>query len=280
MLNFLRLTAILLISFTLQAQVNPVIVPSGTVFCTGASITFSASGPGSPVSFTWGVVPSLGVSLEPGPNSRNIGLSFSQPLNCTVYLTAMEDGGTPVTTSMRISVARSAKASFNARLNSVGFPNQLELTNYSTGSLNSYWVFDNNYSEKDSSVNTVKYYSKGGTYSVALIANGNKGCNDTSYYSFSISDSSSLVLPNIFSPNSDGANDIYRPITRGISALSAWIYSREGLLISRWDTPSGFWDGRNIAGEACPAGQYAVLVEAWGFDNRSYKLKGMVTLIR
>jgi gliding motility-associated-like protein len=172
-----------------------------------------------------------------------------------------------------------AKASFNASFSNNGYPADLLLTNYSSNSVKTYWQF-NDVALPDSATNTVKRYTQSGSYKVSLVAFGNKGCNDTSDYMFRISDSSSVVLPNIFSPNGDDANDVYRPITTGISLLNAWVYNRDGLLVSSWDKVRGGWDGHTTAGEECDAGTYFIILEAIGFDSKDYKLKSTITLVR
>jgi gliding motility-associated-like protein len=112
------------------------------------------------------------------------------------------------------------------------------------------------------------------------VAYGVNGCNDTTSYKFRVSDSSSISLPNIFTPNGDGANDVYIPITRGISGLNAWVYNRDGVIVSNWDKPRGGWDGYSTSGEPCSDGVYYIVVNAFGFDGKVYKLKSSITLIR
>lgn len=177
-----------------------------------------------------------------------------------------------------LTLNRSAKASFNATFNSTGYPNELILTNYSSNSLKYCWKF--NGAENDSTTNVAKAYPASGNYTVTLEAFGAKGCNDTASYVFRISDSSSVELPNVFTPNDDGVNDFYRPITRGISSLNAWVYNRYGVIVCTWDKVRSGWDGHTTSGEQCADGQYFIVLEALGFDGKQHKLKGNITLIR
>jgi gliding motility-associated-like protein len=279
MLRFCGSLLLILLSQFLIAQVGPTnsIAASSTVFCTGTPVVFSPASVSAGESYTWNVVPGTGVTLLPNANSQTITLSFQHPLNHTVYLTVklLEES---TTYSRVVQVSRRPEASFNAHLTSVGYPNELVLSNYSTGTLKNYWFFENG--EVDSSFNTSRSYGKGGSYSVTLLAVGQRGCSDTARHAFRISDSSSLVLPNVFSPNDDGVNDVYKLETNGISSMSAWVYSRTGVPLHRWDKVNGGWDGRNAAGEPCPQGQYFIVTDAWGFDGKSYKLKGTITLVR
>jgi len=164
-------------------------------------------------------------------------------------------------------------------LAATGHPNQLSLTNYSTNSLKNYWIYSGD-GLKDSSAFVIKDYPSSGSYTVTLAALGKNDCNDTLSYAFRISDSSGVTLPNVFTPNEDGVNDIYKPVTKGITVLNAYVYNRYGTLITSWDRVNGFWDGSTTSGLECGTGEYFIILEATGFDGKSYKLKSSITLIR
>jgi gliding motility-associated-like protein len=125
-----------------------------------------------------------------------------------------------------------------------------------------------------------KPYYKAGSYTVSLVAIGSKGCSDTADYTFRISDSSSISLPNVFTPNDDGVNDYFKPLMTGISSLTAYVYNRDGVLLANWDKVNGTWDGHTTSGMACSDGVYFVVVKATGFDGIVYNKKTSLTLIR
>ncbi|MBS1582573.1 MAG: gliding motility-associated C-terminal domain-containing protein [Bacteroidetes bacterium] len=63
-------------------------------------------------------------------------------------------------------------------------------------------------------------------------------------------------MPNIFSPNSDGHNDRFIPVTlRGVSTSALTIYNRWGQAVYETDDVRQGWDGR-VAGTACAEGTY------------------------
>lgn len=41
----------------------------------------------------------------------------------------------------------------------------------------------------------------------------------------------SIILPNVFSPNNDGINDLFRPLTTGLSTIRFSVYDQFGNLI-------------------------------------------------
>jgi len=56
---------------------------------------------------------------------------------------------------------------------------------------------------------------------------------------------SNYVLPNVFSPNNDGINDIYKPfMTSYVEEIDMKIYNRWGLLVFETENPDINWDGK------------------------------------
>lgn len=280
MLNVYRLTVICLLSLGARAQVSPTaaIVPVTPNLCTEKVLTFSVSTNANPTSYVWSIFSTSGATFLTDVNSTFVSLKFTKDLTYTLSVTMTTPTGSLVT-KKAIRISRTAIASFNASFSDAGHPTDLYLTNYSSNIIKNYWDFDPE-NTRDSTFNLVKRYNGSGSYSVTLIAVGSKGCNDTLNYKFRISDSSSVTLPTVFTPNDDEVNDKFQPITHGLTALNCWIYNRAGYLMYKFTTVTGYWDGRTIAGEPSPDGVYMVVLEAWGFDGKVYKLNGTVTLLR
>ncbi len=260
-----------------QTPTATIVVPSATL-CTSKNLTFTCVTSNTPTTYSWSVTPSKSVTILPDNISSTVTFSFFNAGTYTVSLN-VSNSFSNSSTAQTILVTKSAKASFNASLSTIGFPNQLNLTNYSSNALAYNWLYSD-IAAIDNATNTVKSYSTSGSYSVTLISFGNLGCNDTSRYAFRLSDTSSIFLPNVFTPNNDSVNDIFKPVARGIKDLHVWIYNRYGIIIYDWDKPQGFWDGYTTSGEPCQAGIYFCVAEALGFDGKAYKLKGNITLIK
>lgn len=99
---------------------------------------------------------------------------------------------------------------------------------------------------------------------------------------FSINVSSSkLEMPNAFSPNGDGINDIYKPKSGYLSIVEfhATIYNRWGQKIFSWDDPSTGWDGTHN-GKPVKDGVYYCIVKARGADGNTFNYKRDVNLLR
>jgi gliding motility-associated-like protein len=279
MRNFLQFPFILLfISPRLFAQApTATIVAPTSPFCSNAPITFSAVSQSSALAYSWSVSPATAVTIAPSPSAQTITFRFGNPGRYVISLGVTNETLSSVSTTT-VNVSRSARAAFNASLTDVGYPSQLVLTNYSTGSNKNVWLFTG--VQPDSALNTIKNIPGNGSYSVTLVAFASNGCNDTARYSFIVDDISSVKLPNVFTPNGDGVNDIYRPIATGIVKMTGRVFNRDQVLIATWDRINGYWDGRTTSGEPCDSGVYAVVVDAYGFDGKVYNMRTMVTLIR
>ncbi len=123
-------------------------------------------------------------------------------------------------------------------------------------------------------------FTKAGNTQIVLyeILNG-----DTTRYnpiSVSISESS-LQMPNVFTPNGDGINDIYRAKTgyKSIIEFKAVIFNRWGQKLYEWTDPAGGWDGK-YKGKDVAEGTYFVNVTAKGADGRRFNIRRDVNLLR
>ena len=91
---------------------------------------------------------------------------------------------------------------------------------------------------------------------------------------------SKLVMPNAFSPNGDGRNDIYQAKEyKNLAEFRAYIYNRQGLKLYEWTNPAEGWDGTHN-GHAVKDGVYFVLIKARGTDGVIYNIRKDVNLLR
>lgn len=260
-----------------QVPTATIIVPTTTI-CTDNSIVFNSTTTNTPTAFNWTISPAAGNTILSSTTQNSVGISFSNAGVYTLSLTVSNASGT-TTATKTINVNANPRASFSASLNASGYPTQLVLTNFSSGATSYIW----SYSETgvtDNTTDAIHSYTSSGAYSVTLTALNSNGCIDTDMYSFYISDSSGITLPNVFTPNGDGVNDVFKPIARGISDIKVNIYSRYGNLVASWDKPGGHWDGHTPSGMACENGTYFCVVQATGFDGKTYKLSGFISLFR
>lgn len=90
-----------------------------------------------------------------------------------------------------------------------------------------------------------------------------------------------LEMPNAFSPNGDGINDIYKAKSgyQSLVEFKATIFNRWGTKLYEWTDPAGGWDGK-YRGKDVAQGVYFVLVKAKGADGKEFSIKRDVNLLR
>ena len=104
--------------------------------------------------------------------------------------------------------------------------------------------------------------------------------NEDSPLTLTISESF-LQMPNAFSPNGDGINDIYKAKDgyQSLTEFHAYIFNRWGQKLYEWNDPAGGWDG-TYKGKPVKDGVYFCLVKAKGADGKTYNIKKDVNLLR
>ncbi len=104
--------------------------------------------------------------------------------------------------------------------------------------------------------------------------------NEDSPFSITVSESI-LQMPNAFSPNGDGINDIYKAKEgyQSLTEFHAYIFNRWGQKLYEWTDPAGGWDG-TFHGKPVKDGVYFCLVKAKGADGKTYNIKKDVNLLR
>lgn len=109
----------------------------------------------------------------------------------------------------------------------------------------------------------------------AVVSVSNYDCAlDTAEFLISISESM-LLVPNVFTPNGDGANDEFRVAYRSLKEFHCWVYNRWGMLVYEWNDPTKGWDG-TIGGKPAAEGAYFYVIRALGTDadeNAKYMMK-------
>jgi len=89
-----------------------------------------------------------------------------------------------------------------------------------------------------------------------------------------------IFVPNSFTPNGDGLNDIFRPILVGMKSLHYFkIYNRAGQLIFSSKTQNQGWDG-TFKGSPQDSSVFVWIVEGEDYLGKTIFEKGSVTLIR
>jgi gliding motility-associated-like protein len=90
----------------------------------------------------------------------------------------------------------------------------------------------------------------------------------------------SVSMTNIFTPNNDGINDVFKIKGEGLISLECTIYNRWGQKIYSWNDATGEWDGKNFNKELMSDGTYYYIANLTDYRKKQTELKGFVTLQR
>jgi len=89
-----------------------------------------------------------------------------------------------------------------------------------------------------------------------------------------------LLVPNAFTPNGDGNNDIFKPIPIGMKSVDIFrVYNRWGQMLYSGTGNGAGWDG-TFAGRKQEMATYVWYAEGVDYLNNKIKRKGSVVLIR
>jgi gliding motility-associated-like protein len=88
------------------------------------------------------------------------------------------------------------------------------------------------------------------------------------------------LIPNAFSPNADGKNDVFKITNPNIESLKVTIMDRNGKQVHEWNGINGFWDGKDLNGNDLPKGVYYYFIFATSNSGEALKTKGIITLLR
>ena len=110
-----------------------------------------------------------------------------------------------------------------------------------------------------------------------LVSTSEEGCEDSVSMEQGIYvEPSDLAIPNVFSPNGDGKNDIFEFKHQSLRWCRITIVDRTGKVVYKKEIDDIYqWEGwnGNVKGSdrRAPEGQYYYIVEALGYDGEQYK---------
>jgi len=226
-------------------------------------------------------------------------------INASIYSLIVKDAnGCEFTESIIINANTPLSASFSATVQSGGNDTLTEVT-ASSGYNNSYvwnyssqnevlnasfinisssgigvtynWIFNNGQTTDTitNNLNNLLQNIQGpNSLNVTLIVtNGDATCNDTAKILIEIK--SSLIIPNIFSPNGDGINDVFLIKYKGYKELQLSVFNRWGNKYYETTKPEEGWNGDKAA-----EGTYFYVITGKGNDEKVFEAKGYFMLVR
>lgn len=267
-----------------NVTLNPVPAPpvvNSLIVCAGTNVTLQIQSPQTGYLYNW-----YGVATGGTPSGT--GTSFvinSITTATTVYAEAVNSTGCvsatrqPVTVNLLaplpvpvVAVTNTTFTSLTFSWNAVAGATAYELTTNG----------GNSYSTVTGTSYTINGLTGNQTITLQVRALGGQAC-ETSLLSAAISGTTlstkEIFVPNVFTPNGDGRNDVLYVYGNYVSSIHFNVYNQWGQLIFTSTALSGGWDGR-YRGQQQPVGVYAYTLKVVLQDGTVKTKKGAVNLIR
>lgn len=233
------------------------------ISCGSGEATVLGTGGTPPYSYLW--LPSGGNGpIATGLNIGTYNCTITDAHNCTF------------TETVTITVPPAPIAAFTASPLTGPKPLLVTFVNSSTNGNSYQWDFgDGNTSTLENPTNT---FLTNGTYEVRLIVTNTGGCSDTITVKIIVEGDITLIIPNIFTPNGDGVNDLFLIKSSLIKEFNLQIFNRWGNIVTEINDVSQSWDGKSKSGNYVADGTYYYVIKAIGLDDIDYSTKGFVTV--
>jgi gliding motility-associated-like protein len=88
-----------------------------------------------------------------------------------------------------------------------------------------------------------------------------------------------VFIPDAFTPNNNGRNEVFLPYTGGLKTYLMSIYDRWGEKIFETSSTTEGWDG-TVGGKTAMEGVYVYRLQYSDFKNKEYSNVGTLHLIR
>lgn len=213
--------------------------------------------------------PSTGID---DPTSFNPNAAPEQTTQYTVTVTSDTCTSQDMVT---VSVEEGSEAGFSIRLEPNCDDIRAFLTDLSTGA--SQWLWDFGDGTTSTEQFPQHHFAYGSDIVVTLTVTDGSGCENSitqTYPATTFSELISYEVPNIFTPNGDGKNDVFKMNTEVIlgACLDMKVFNRWGQKVFESDGGNVEWGGRNFAGEQCVTGTYfwTITIKDMAFSGSVY----------
>jgi gliding motility-associated-like protein len=227
-----------------QAVPSVSLTASANTICPNGSATLTANGVNGGSTYSWSSSPS---------NTSNIEMATAPGTYVVTYSNAC--GSATAAASISQSTVL---PDFTFSPNGGIAPVTVSFNNTSINNAMNSWNFGNGSSSSNTSDNS--NYTAPGTYSVTLMITNSDGCQASVTKTLEVSDQA-LLIPDIFTPNGDGKNDLFE--IRGIERYpnnELQVFNRWGNLVYSMKSYNNSWDGtpnaKSMGSGKLPSGTY------------------------
>ncbi|HMU18376.1 MAG TPA: PKD domain-containing protein [Bacteroidia bacterium] len=209
--------------------------------------------------------------------------TYTQPGTYSVGLYAVSNAGceNQLILDDAIQVYENPQAAFTSnRIEASILDPWFEFRNQSIGASTYLWDFGDQRTTS-TELNPMYVYGDTGAYQIILAATSEHQCSDTAYGEVHVSGAVTVYIPNAFTPNSDGRNELFSVSGVGYTELQMIIFDRWGNILFNQTSSNPGWDGMNMFNNSkCQQGVYVYKVIVKNIFNKQQEFKGTVSLLR
>lgn len=214
----------------------------------------------------------------------NSSFTFTEPGRYSILYKAYEAlaCADSVFLSNYINAGKQPTALFNFEPAEAEVGQEVVFTNQSEGQNVHYsWSFGDGSNSNEENPTHVYNNENSDNYNVILTVADDANCQDMYMAPVPVVDNHVLFVPNTFTPNKDGLNDVFLPVVACVAKYYIMIYDRNGGLVFYSDNPEIGWDGSSN-GIECPSGIYTYYINYVRYNNLKQELikTGSINLIR
>lgn len=209
------------------------------------------------------------------------GNSFSNLATGNYTITVLDAKGCSKDTTIVVPELNLVNTFFTANPETGIEPLFVDLNNQSDNANNFVWQIDTNH--LSNTFNTSYTFDTSGLYTVMLIGYNNlPQCADTFSLQIIIYDSLIIQIPNVFTPNNDGVNEVFFINLDGAQEIKLIISNRWGNLVKEYENNSlsspisiDAWDGK-FHGEDVSDGVYYYTIKVIDTEDKTHSYQGFI----
>jgi len=213
-------------------------------------------------------------------NGHNVSHTFSASGNYTIELTVENVYGckASATTIADVTINPNAVAVIDAVKHVVGeFTPDVQFINHSLFANVYHWDFGDGATSIDETPHHL--YESDGVYLVKMMANNQYNCPDTVMMEITVRPEPTLYVPNAFTPDGDGKNDLFMAKGTHIEEFELLIFDRWGTVVFKTNNLMGGWDG-TVNGEQAKEDVYVYKIQYKTNESEVLTKEGHLSLLK
>lgn len=199
-------------------------------------------------------------------------------LQVSLHVTSAQGCSSPDTAFSQVVVFPLPEAAFTVTPDKVDMVNPtVALTDLSSDNVTTHdWQLGDG--QRTADIDFLYTYHDTGTYHITLLVTTEYGCTDTAMGKVTVSPAFTFYIPNTFTPNSNGRNDVFRGLGEGYTDHRLFIFNRWGEQIFEGVGDLG-WDG-TYKGMQVQIGVYSYIITLRTWEGEEKQFVGHVNLMR